>query len=271
MEAASATSLAALLKADVMTLAVDIGNRSVFAPEPRLPRAADAIAARLGAAGCTVSRQTFTSRGRTVSNIVGKRAGANPSLPYVLIGAHYDTCHSPGADDNASGVAAMLELAWRLKARTPPRSLRFVAFVNEEDPFWGTGQMGSLVCARAARTAEESIRLMLNLDMVGRYPNGQRYFLVGSNAASQTLANRTKELFVQGADLPTRYIPRSDPAIGDSDHWAFWHEGYPAVWLTGSSYDYDGHIHSSRDTWDKLNYNNMAEVVEGLEAVVLGL
>jgi hypothetical protein len=266
----AAEALPARLKAHVVTLSEDIGNRSVGA-YAHLNEAADYIGSELGACGYEVSRQSFSVRGKVVSNILADQPGAAPSRNVVLVGAHYDTYWNPGADDNASGVALMLELARRLKGQTVGRPVRFAAFVNEEGPYGGTGKMGSLVYANAARAAGATMRGALILDMVGYYPGKIRYFLVGVNRHSQALADRTERLFAQGTDLPTRAIPRSDPSIRDSDNWAFWHVGYPALFLSAPGYYRSTTYHTSRDRWWTLDYEEMAESVRGLESVVLGL
>jgi len=262
--------LPTLLKTHVVTLSDTIGNRSVNA-YTHLTQAANYIEDAFGAQGYTVTRQTFTAGGKSVRNVIANKRGRNPSLPIVLIGAHYDSYYAPGADDNASGVAAMLGLARRLSGKTTPGSVRFVAFVNEEDPWWGTNKMGSLVCARAARAAGENLRVMLNLDMVGYYPGGRHYLLVGSNVRSSATGERVKRLLGQSTTFALRSMDRSDPAIRWSDHWAFWQEGYQALYLAGPSWDHDQNIHSPADTWEKLSYANMAELVRGLDTVVFGL
>jgi len=267
---AAASPLPERLQAHVVMLSAHIGSRSVVAYQ-HLRRAADYICDQFRAEGYQVTRQTFTAGGRRVSNLIADQPGADSSQGIVLVGAHYDTYYAPGADDNASGVAAMLELARLLRGQTTGGPVRFVAFVNEEDPYWGTDKMGSLVYAKALRAAGVNLRGMLNLDMVGYYPGKNRYLLVGARQRSQLLADRMKQLFAQATDIPTRAIPTSDPGINWSDQWSFWRHGYRALFIIDPGYYHDGNIHSPRDTWEKLNYDDMAQVVMGLQSVVLGL
>jgi Zn-dependent M28 family amino/carboxypeptidase len=258
------------LRTDVVALSDTIGNRSVGA-YTHLGQAADYIEGQFRAQGYSPARQTFTARGKPVSNLVARRPGRDPSRPGVLIGAHYDTYFAPGAEDNASGVAAVLELARRFSTRTPPGPVRFVAFVNEEDPWWGTDKMGSLVCARRARAADEDLLVMLNLDMVGYYPGGRHYVRVGANVKSEGIGVEVRQALRQATSFAVRDMPRSDPAIRWSDHWAFWREGYEALYIAGAGWDCDWNIHSPKDTAEKLNYANMAELVQGLDAAIMGL
>ena len=154
----------------VRYLSEELGERS-FRDLPKLNKAADHIESSLRASGCLVSRQAFTYKGVTYYNVIGEVKGSNPGKKEVLIiGAHYDTViGTPGADDNASGVAGLLELA-RLTALGPAeRTIRFVAFSLEEPPAFGTRNMGSYVYAE--RIAQEDVKVygMIALEMIGYF------------------------------------------------------------------------------------------------------
>ena len=164
------------LRAHVEALAGTIGERHLLRPHA-LAAAADYIDAAWQAQGYVPERETFTVDGVDCANLVITRPGRLDEL--LLIGAHYDTVRgSPGADDNASGVAALLELSRAFTAVAPSLTVRFVAFTNEEPPFFFTRQQGSVVHARAARARGERIALMISLEMLGYFddrPGSQRY------------------------------------------------------------------------------------------------
>ena len=166
------------LRSHVEMLAVDIGERNVFRPEA-LHAAADYIDQQFHGQGYDVVRQVYRAKGVESANLEATRGGDERSNEILLIGAHYDSVSgSPGADDNASGVAVLLEMSRRFRDIHTERTVRFVAFVNEEPPFFYWRQMGSMVYARAARTRGDDIRLMMSLEMLGCYsdePGSQRF------------------------------------------------------------------------------------------------
>jgi Zn-dependent M28 family amino/carboxypeptidase len=166
------------LHAHVEKLAGEIGERNVFHPA-RLAEAADYIDQQWQARGHAVHRQVYPSRDVEVANLEIVRPGITNPDEIVIIGAHYDSViNSPGANDNATGVAALLEISRRLQDQAPARTMRFVAFVNEEPPFYRTGEMGSLVYARACKRHGDNIVAMLCLETLGCYsdrPKSQHY------------------------------------------------------------------------------------------------
>ncbi|MFY9974078.1 MAG: M28 family peptidase, partial [Chromatiaceae bacterium] len=166
------------LATHVETLAGRIGERNLW-HYPALLAAADYIQGTLTELGYAPTDEPFESQGKPVHNIVAENRGHAAEGEIVVVGAHYDTVlGSPGANDNGSGVAALLELARLLADRPLPRTLRFVAFVNEEAPFSYTDEMGSLVHARGARARGEHIQAMLSLETIGSYsdaPGSQHY------------------------------------------------------------------------------------------------
>jgi len=209
----------------------------------------------------------------------------------VVVGAHYDSARgTPGANDNGSGVAAMLELARIFREAKLARTVRFVAFVNEEPPFSNTDEMGSRQYARRTKARGEKVVGMLSLETIGWYSDHrgtQRYpfplslfypsrgnFLgfVG-NLDSRALLHEAIGSFRRHAAFPSEGIaaPRSIPGVDWSDHAPFWDEGYPALMLTDTApYRYP-HYHSAQDTPDKVDYERLARVVTGLAGMLRDL
>lgn len=280
-------SVRAALQRDIQALAGDIGERNLLRPH-RLDQAAEFIAASFASAGFAVRRQPYQVQGVPCANLEVELRGRTHPEEIVVIGAHYDSViGSPGANDNASGVAALLALARAFHGAPGARTLRLVAFVNEEPPFFQTRNMGSLVYARAARERDDNIVAMLSLETIGYYTDrkrSQRYpFPVGlfypsrgnfiafvGRTADRGLVRRCVELFRQHAEFPSEggALPAGLPGIGWSDHWAFWQAGYPAVMVTDTAPFRYPHYHGDDDTPDKLQYEALARVVVGLEAVV---
>src|SRR6266849_5494574 len=159
------------LRRDVQTLAGDIGERNIIRYS-QLNAAAEFIENSFSRVGLQPRRDTYELNGRASHNIEGEIHGVRPEI--VLIGAHYDSVFgSPGANDNGSGVAALLALARRFAARPQIHTLRFVAFVNEEPPYFQTSQMGSLVYARRCKARSDRIRAMISLETIGYYSDVQ--------------------------------------------------------------------------------------------------
>ena len=168
----------ARLRAHVAALAGTIGERHILRPRA-LGAAADYIEAGWRTQGYAPEREPVPAGGAMPVNLVATRPGRGRAEDILLIGAHYDTVRgSPGADDNASGVAGLLELSRAFADLEPGLTVRFVAFTNEEAPFFRSGQQGSAVHAKAARARGERIALMISLEMLGFYddrPGSQRY------------------------------------------------------------------------------------------------
>ena len=287
-----ATELAALterLQAHVLRLAGEIGERNVFRSQA-LQAAADYLRAQWASLGYPVVSQSYEARGVRSENLEVTLPGVSRPSEIILIGAHYDSVRgSPGANDNASGVAALLELSGALAQAKPARTLRFVAFVNEEPPFFDWGEMGSKVYAEGARARGDDIRLMISLEMLGYYsdePHSQRYPpLFGffypdranfisfvSNFGSRRQLKELVAAFRARSDFPAESLATFEfvPGVGWSDHRSFWREGYPAVMVTDTAFYRYSHYHSQTDTPEKLNYPAMARVVTGLQRA-LGL
>jgi Zn-dependent M28 family amino/carboxypeptidase len=206
----------------------------------------------------------------------------------VLAGAHYDTVPgSPGANDNASGVAGLIEIARALRAVQPARTVKLVAFVNEEPPFFYFGQMGSRVYARAARRRNDDIRVMLSLEMLGYYSDapgsqgyppllGLFYPAVGnfiafvSNLRSLRALREVAAAFKARSNFPAEMLasPGIVPGVSWSDHVSFWREGYSAVMVTDTAFYRYRYYHGPGDTADRLCYAEMARVVDGLAQAI---
>jgi hypothetical protein len=275
------------LRTYIRTLADEIGERHVLRPHALLA-AADYIRAVWEEQGYRVARREYDLDGRTWANLEVVRPGTMHPREVVLVGAHYDTVPgSPGANDNGSGVAALLELTRHFARRETARTLRFVAFVNEEPPFFLTGNMGSEHYARAARERGDDIRAMLCLETIGYYrdePGSQHYppffsffypdrgdFLAFvANFSSRALMQEMVAAFRAASDFPVEHIATFGwvPGVDWSDHRSFWRAGYPAVMVTDTApYRYP-YYHGAQDTPDKVSYPELARVVAGLAAVI---
>jgi Zn-dependent M28 family amino/carboxypeptidase len=276
-------ALSQRLRRHVEQLADEIGERHVLRPKA-LQAAEHYIGDSLQALGYDVTRQNYEAQGVDCANLEVTIAGGQRGGEIVLAGAHYDTVPgSPGADDNASGVAAILELARLLRDAKPARTTRLVAFVNEEPPFFFWGEMGSKVYARLARARGDDIRVMLSLEMLGCfsdengsqgyppllkyfYPAQGNYIAFVSNIRSRHALRGVFEAFRAGSDFPAQKLaaPALVPGIGWSDQLSFWREGYPAAMVTDTAFHRYRHYHQPTDTPEKLDYTRMAQVVEGL-------
>src|SRR6266480_1906309 len=274
------------LRADVQKLAGEIGERNMWRC-PQLNAATDFIEASFSRAGLHPRRESYDLRGQARHNIEVEIAGTRPEI--LLIGAHYDSVFgSPGANDNGSGVAATLALARRFAGRKTQHTLRFVAFVNEEPPYFLSGEMGSLVYARRCKERGNKISAMISLETIGYFsdaPNSQTYPSPGlgivypkvgnfigfvSNVHSRALLRRVIALFRQHAKIPSESaaLPWFVPGVSWSDQWSFWKHGYPGIMVTDTAPFRYPYYHSSNDTPDKLDYDRFALVVSGMEKVI---
>jgi len=291
------------LRANVQKLAGEIGERNMW-HHAQLNAAADFIEDSFSRAGLRTRRDSYEIRGQTCHNIEAEIAGGQQGAavssppPIVIIGAHYDSVFgSPGANDNGSGAAAVLALAQRFAAReterhppqrTPNRTLRFVAFVNEEPPYFLSGEMGSLVYARRCKERGDKISAMISLETIGYFsdaPHSQTYPSPGlglfypkvgnfigfvSNVHSRPLLRRVIALFRKHAKIPSEgaSLPAFIPGVSWSDQWSFWQQGYQAIMVTDTAPFRYPYYHSSSDTPDKLDYDRFTLVVSGMEKVI---
>ncbi|HEV8308903.1 MAG TPA: M28 family peptidase [Methylomirabilota bacterium] len=286
------------LRRHVAVLAGEIGERHLLVPA-KLARAVEYLEATFASAGYHVRRHTYEIEHqalpapeavRVFHNLEVERPGAARAEEIVLVGAHYDTVlGTGGANDNASGAAAVLALARRFASRTLPRTLRFVLFANEEF-YFQRPQMGSLVYARALRRRGDRVVVMLSLETIGYYsdregsqlyppPLGLVFPSVGNfvgfvgNLGSRAEVRSAIAAFRRHARFPSEgaAMPPILPGIAWSDHWAFWQAGYPALMVTDTApYRYQWYHHPG-DTPDKLDYERMARVVAGLGSMLAEL
>ena len=282
--------LADRLETHVRVLAENIGERNIY-HSGALSDAADYIEQQWRAMGYEVIPQTYELEGVRSSNLEITRSGTRHADDILLIGAHYDSViGSPGANDNGSGVAAILEMARHFADVEIDRTVRFVAFVNEEPPIFFGRQMGSMIYAKAARKRGDNIRLMLSLETIGCYsdrPGSQRYppvfkhfypdtgnfIAFVSNFRSRRMLRRFASAFRQHSQFPAEHMATFSwvPGVAWSDHLSFWRCGYRALMVTDTAFYRYPHYHAPTDTADKLDYVAMATVIEGLNRAVMTL
>ena len=254
-----------------------------------LEEAARRIEGALARLGYDVAAQRFFALKHEVRNIEVEIAGGARKQEIVVLGAHYDSVWgAPGANDNGSGVAALLELARLLRGAAPERTLRLVWFVNEEPPYFQGDDMGSRRYARRMRERGEQVAAMLSLETIGWYsdrPASQRYpfplaffypsqgnfIAFVSNLGSRALMHEAVAAFRRHAQFPSEGVaaPAFIPGVDWSDHASFWGEGYPALMLTDTAlYRYPWY-HDPGDTPDKVDYGRLARIVSGLHGMAL--
>lgn len=274
------------LEKHVRYLSEDLHPRN-HANLENLEKAALYIQRSLEASGARVSTQEVMVQGTPYRNVIA-RFGP-PTGPVLVIGAHYDSHdHTPGADDNASGVAGLLELA-RLLGRSPPtRAVELVAYTLEEWPHFRTENMGSAWHARSMKAANREVELMLSLEMIGYFsdePGSQRFpfpvfgwlypdkgnfiALVGK-LEHFGLMRKAKAAMAGATTLPVRSInapPTTLQGIDFSDHRNYWKEGMAAIMVTDTAFLRNPHYHRAEDTAEKLDYARMGKVVQGVFAV----
>jgi hypothetical protein len=288
------------LCADVQKLAGEIGERNMW-HYAALNAAANFIEHSFSCAGLRPRRDSYEIRGQACHNIeaeipsralqgaasAGAPAASPPSV--IVIGAHYDSVFgSPGANDNGSGVAAVLALARRFAGRTTKHTLRFVTFVNEEPPYFLSDEMGSSIYARRCKEHGDRISAMISLETIGYFSDAPRsqiypspglgifYPKVGnfigfvSNVHSRALLRRVVALFRKHAKIPSEgaALPAFIPGVSWSDQRSFWRHGYPAIMVTDTAPFRYPYYHSSNDTPDKLDYDRFTLVVSGMEKVI---
>jgi len=278
-------TLADRLRRHVNTLAGEIGERHVWRPKA-LEAAARYIEAEFSAVGYEVASQAYETHGVSCRNLEVTVPGASKAI--VLAGAHYDTvAGSPGADDNASGVAGLIEIARALRPLQPACAVKLVAFVNEEPPFFFFGEMGSKVYAEAARRRGDDIRAMLSLEMLGcysdargsqayppflkwLYPDRGDFIAFVSNLRSRGVLDEVVRAFRAGSDFPAERLasPGFVPGVSWSDQLSFWRAGYPAVMVTDTAFYRYPHYHQPTDTPDRIAFPEMARVVDGLAKAI---
>ena len=280
-------AIAKRFEAHVTELCKNPAGRN-FIEKKGLDAARKYIAGQFESSGYKVKFNEYQINGDAVANIEVELTGSSHSEKIIIVGAHYDAVPgAPGANDNGSGVAAILELADRFKDKSFPRTVRFVAFVNEEPPNSMTGNMGSFVYAKKAAKDKENIIAMFSLETIGYfsdepgsqqypplfnlfYPKKGNFIAFVGNLSSRGLVSKSIRSFRAHSTFPSEGIvaPAFIPGISWSDHWSFWKHGYPAIMITDTApYRYPAY-HTSEDTPEKVNYEKMVYVVKGVEKMI---
>lgn len=274
----------------VVVLAEDIGPRNVV-NHAKLKATCDFIRSSWQDVGYEVTTGSYSVNGTECYNLSVEIPGKSKPNNIVIVGAHYDTIsYSPGANDNGSAVAALLELSRLFRGMSVGKTLRFVAFANEEPPYFKTRQMGSLVYAKDCRKRNENITAMVCLETIGYYreaPKTQKYpfplssfyphtgnfIAVVGNLGSKSLVTSFTRSFMEESDFrvecaaPFGFIS----GVDWSDHWSFWECGYPAIMLTDTALFRYPHYHSVEDTADKLTYPEFARATYGIYRALMRL
>ena len=281
------TAAAERLRETVKHLAGTIGERNTKKPKA-LAASADYVEREWRAVGLETTRLGYTADGVRCDNLEVIIPGATKAKELVVIGAHYDSAPgTPGANDNASGVAMLLELSKRLAKYKPARTLHLVAFVNEEPPYFRTTQMGSRIYANQLAEKKKIVVAMFSLETIGHYtdvddtqhypfpfslfyPSRGNFVTFVANSESVDLVRDTVAHFRKSVKFPSEgaAAPSSIEGIDWSDQQGFWLNGYPALMVTDTAPNRYPHYHKPTDTPEKLDYEAMALVTDGVEATV---
>jgi len=252
-----------------------------------LNKTAGFIKSEFEKSGAKVSEQIYQVDGNSYRNIIA--IFGPDAKERIVIGAHYDTCGDTfGADDNASGVAGLIELAHLLAKKKLSLTVELVAFTLEEPPYFATTAMGSYVHAKSLKEQDKKIRLMISLEMIGYFsdePNSQEYpvsvlsllypnrgdfiSIVGNLTNVLTVRN-IKSAMQTANDLPvySSNVPSFIPGVDFSDHRNYWIFGYDAIMITDTAFYRNKNYHTTGDTAEKLDYLRMAKVVAGVFRVI---
>jgi hypothetical protein len=281
--------LAKRLSTHVLYLSQTIGERNLSRSET-LQASTAYLRTTLQQIGYQVTEQPYLVHGQTVSNLEVTLPG-NASSETVVVGAHYDSvAGTVGANDNATGVAALLELASLLHEVKARKTIRLVFFVNEEPPYFQTDDMGSAVYAKQLRRDHTRVSAMISLETIGYYsdsPGTQKYPPILSlfypsrgnfigfvgNSESRDLTRQAIRTFRETTNFPSEGVaaPSDWPGIGWSDQWSFWQQGYPAIMITDTAVFRYPYYHTPLDTMDRVDFGKMARIVEGVQRVVESL
>ena len=272
----------------VARLAREIGVRT-FQDLERLEETATYISDQFTSFGYQVARQPFVFDGNTYHNIIAELKGDASPETLLIVGAHYDSVRTtPGADDNASGVAGLLGLARELSNARMERTIRFVAFALEEWPVYRSSNMASYHYAKSLAEKNAHVDGMVCLEMIGffcdregcqhypfpfmglKFPKTGHYIAMVGNMRSKAFTERIAGSFKKATDLPliTLNAPAIMIGIDFSDHWSFGKFGYQALMVTDTAFYRNPHYHAPSDLPETLDYERMAKVVEGLIAAL---
>ncbi|HEV7428819.1 MAG TPA: M28 family peptidase [Thermoanaerobaculia bacterium] len=270
------------LQRDVAYLSTTALPRDARHPE-NLHRTAAWIAKSFRDSGARVSLQTFPARGRLWENVMAEFGPADPAQAVLVVGAHYDAFGEvgirPGADDNASGTAGVLELARLLGRRNPSMPVMLVAYTNEEPPFFGSDDMGSAVHAQSLARSHRSVNGMICLEMIGyysphqswptplfsvMYPSRGDFIAVAGGWPDRNLARWVKRGILGAGGVPVVSFTGPRETSDASDQRNYWSRGWPAVMVTDTAFLRNPNYHTSGDTAATLDYRRMAAVVDGV-------
>lgn len=281
-------STSSRLKETIAHLSQTIGERNLH-QYAKLTEAASYVTERFEKSGYRVERQTFQVHELDCHNLIVELTGKRTPKEIVLVGAHYDSARgTPGANDNGSGTAALLELAHRLHGKSFAKTIRFVAFTNEEPPYFQQAEsMGSWIYAKSCRARSDELVCVMSLETMGYFSdeaNSQKYppllaslypstgNFIGfvSNLESRKLLTDVVSIFRKhcAVDAQLGALPGSLQGVGWSDHWSFWQEGYAGIMVTDTAPFRYPHYHESTDTIDKLDFERFGKVVDGLVETV---
>ncbi|MBF8254536.1 MAG: peptidase M28, partial [Deltaproteobacteria bacterium] len=269
------------LRERVEILSRGFGPRDADHPE-NLAKIAAYLASEFKSHGARVSVQEFEVEYNRYRNVIAEYGRETGEV--IVIGAHYDTAGAqPGADDNASGVAGLLELSRLLSRTKPSYRIMLAAYTLEEPPYFRTQNMGSAVHAKSLRQQGVAVKLMISLEMIGYFSNqensqkfplpllkifypSQGNFILVVDRLFSNQGGELKKWMIPASDLPVYSInaPAIIPGVDFSDHLNFWNHGYPAVMVTDTAFLRNDAYHTGRDTADRLDYTKMAKVVQGV-------
>jgi Zn-dependent M28 family amino/carboxypeptidase len=238
--------------------------------------------------GHVVRAHEYQVQGQSVKNQEATVLGGAKKDEIVIVGAHYDSvANCAGANDNATGVTSVLEMARAFKDARPDRTIRFVLFVNEEPPYFQTDQMGSLVYVRTCKARGDNVVAMISMETIGFYsdakdsqhypppfdqfyPDTGNFIGFAANPQSKQLLFDVVASFRRHTKFPSEGVATTPdiPGIGWSDHWSFWQVGYPAIMVTDTAPFRYEHYHEPTDTPEKIDYDRTARVVAGMTRVV---
>ena len=279
------------LEKTVSFLSEEVGSRG-YLQLSELKKSADYIKSEFAMYGYSVMTQPYEAKGNLYENIFVEIKGTKTPGKILVIGAHYDTvAGTPGADDNASGVAGLLELARLLFEGQPDMTVQFVAFTLEEPPFFRSRHQGSYVYAKGLNSTGRVVEGMICLEMIGYftdepdsqffplpmfrwfYPSEGNFITLVGNFSSKGFLNRVKGAFKRGTGLPVETLISISiiPGVDFSDHRSFWKFGYDAIMVTDTAFYRNPQYHGPGDIPGILDYDRMTEVVIGLKSAVLKL
>lgn len=269
------------LKAHVHFLSVECIPRDHEHTE-NLNKAANCIKSAFTKSTDRVEFQSYVANGKEYKNVIGIYGPDSDEI--LIVGAHYDAFSNlPGADDNASGVAGLIELGNLLSSVALQSRILLVAYTLEEPPYFRTTQMGSAIHAQSLVASNTKVKLMISLEMIGYYsdaqnsqdyPNALLRFLYPKQGNYISIIDQLKENNAYAikqtinsyTEIPAHSInaPAFIPGIDFSDHMNYWKYDYPAVMITDTAFYRNRNYHTAKDSYEKLDYDKMAQVIYGV-------